>query len=185
MQDFASSRDLPPLKEGGPVEAGVSGSRVSFLSRFLLPALLLNLAACPDHESRLDDAIRQYVDQRGAEVQALCECYHLFLNPTDIVDHDMFTSKDECLEVFDPPPEDDVVNCIKSVLDSSTLRTEDSVSAVKCYTEVIAEKTDCYAQNAGECTDSVCSSDTLPVDECRGQLTVVEAESLYNCAFAF
>lgn len=149
---------------------------------WVLLTILLGGTACPDHDSRLEDAIRQYVDQREAEVQAACECYQLFVNLDDIVDHGMFTSENECLEVLGLPPEETVVNCIKSVLDSSGLRTEDSVDVVKCYTEVIAETADCYAQNAGECSDSACWTDVATIDECRGGLTEAEAEILYYCA---
>jgi hypothetical protein len=148
----------------------------------VLLVVLLGATACPDHDSRLDDAIRQYIDQRGAEVQAACECYQLFLNTEDIVDHDMFISEEECLATLDLAPEEKAVNCIKSVLDSNGLRTEDSVDVVNCYTAVISETTDCYAQNAGECSDSACSTDIASVDECMGELTETEAEALYNCA---
>lgn len=122
------------------------------------------------------------MDQRKAEVQTACECYQLLLNPDDIIDHDMFTSEKECLATLAPPPEENVVNCVKSVLDSSGLGTEDSIDVMKCYTEVIAETTDCYAQNAGECTPSACSTDVDRPDECQGELTEAEAKALYYCA---
>jgi hypothetical protein len=155
---------------------------------FALPVLLTILAgltACPDHDASLDDALRQYVAQREAETEAGCECYQLFLNLGSIessIENEVFTSKEECLETLLPVPEDDAVNCMKSVLDSSSYGTEDSVEVVKCYTEVIAKKTDCYAQNAGECSQSACSSGIETVDKCQGNLTDTEAEAFYYCA---
>jgi hypothetical protein len=147
----------------------------------VLLAILPGITACPDHDSRLDDAIRQYVDQREAEVQAACECYQLFLNPSDF-DHGFFTSKEECLATLGQPSEEVAVTCIKSVLDSSAYGTEDSVDVVKCYTDVIAETADCYAQNAGACSQSACSADVNPPDECQGKLMDAEVEALYDCA---
>jgi hypothetical protein len=148
----------------------------------LLPLVTLSgVTACPSHDTRLDDAIRQYVEQRETEVEAACQCYQLFLNPNSF-DHGMFTSEEECLETLWPAPEDDVVKCMKSVLDSSGYGTEDSVDVVKCYTEAIGKTTDCYTQNAGECSQSACSSDVDQIDECKGQLTSAEGEALYYCA---
>jgi hypothetical protein len=147
----------------------------------LPPVMLSGVIACPSYDTRLDDAIRQYVEQREAEVEAACECYQLFLNPNSF-DHGMFTSEEECLDTLGPAPEDDVVNCMKSVLDSSGHRTKDSIDIVKCYTEAIAKTTDCYTQNAAECSQSACSSDVAQIDECQGQLTSAEAEDLYYCA---
>ena len=94
----------------------------------------------------------------------------------------MFTSNEECLETLWPAPEDDVVKCMKSVLDSSSQDTKEAIDIVNCYTEAIAEKTECYAQNVAECSQSACSNDVVQADECRGQLTAAEAEDLYYCA---
>jgi hypothetical protein len=141
----------------------------------------LSGTACPADDGSLDDAIRQYVEQREAEVEAGCECYQLFLNPNSF-DHGMFTSEEECLETLWPAPEDDVIKCMKSVLGSSSLRAEDSIDVVKCYTQTIAKTTDCYAQNVGECSQSACSSNATQDDKCQGQLTSAEAEALYYCA---
>jgi hypothetical protein len=153
----------------------------NLFAKLLLLAALSGVAACPAHDARLDDAIRQYVDQREAEVEAACECYQLFLNPNGI-DPVMFTSNEECLQTLWPAPEDDVVKCMKSVLDSSDYDTKDNIDVVNCYTEAIAKTTDCYTTNVGECSPSACSSDVVQADECRGQLTSAEAEALYYCA---
>lgn len=144
-------------------------------------AALLSVTGCPAHDTRLDDALRQYVEQREAEVEAACACYQLFLNPKSL-DHSMFTSNEECLETLWPAPEDDVVKCMKSVLDSSSYDTKDAIDVVTCYTETIAEATECYMRNAEECSQSVCSSDVVYADKCRGQLTSAEADALYYCA---
>jgi hypothetical protein len=148
-----------------------------------LPLLvtLFGTTACPSYDTRLDDAIRQYVEQREAEVEAGCECYQLFLNPNSL-DHSMFATEEACLEILWPASEDDVLKCMKSVLDSSGYGTEDSIDIVKCYTAAIATTTDCYAQNAGECSQSACSTDVAQIDECQGLLTSAEAEALYYCA---
>jgi hypothetical protein len=147
----------------------------------VLFTLAIGGTACPDHDERLEAAIRQYVDQREAEVQAVCACYQLFVNLDDIVDHGMFTSEEECLAVLGLPPEESVVDCMNSVLDSSDLSTKDSVYAVKCDTEMIAELAHCHAQNVGGCASS-CSTDYItPLEECRGQLTEAQRDSLYDC----
>ena len=152
-----------------------------FLPLLVLLSLFSGLTACLDHESKLEDAIRQYVEQREAEVRAACECYQLFINTEDF-EPGMFTSEAECLEVLQPAPEDDVVTCMKSLLDSSGHDTKDSVGMMQCYTDSIARTTDCYMQNAGECSPSACSSDVDTPDECQGALTDSEAEALYWCS---
>jgi hypothetical protein len=148
----------------------------------IFPLLTLSgVTACPSNSTRLDDAIRQYVQQREAEVEAACECYQLFLNPNSL-DHGMFTSEEECVETLWPAPEDDVVKCMNSVLDSSGYGTGSSIDTVKCYTEAVATTTDCYTQNATECSQSACSSDIARIDHCKGELSSAEAEALYYCA---
>lgn len=147
----------------------------------VLVAMLTVVIACPDHDSRLDDAISQYVTQRKAEVQAGCKCYHLFLNPSGF-DKGMFTSEEECLEILWPAQEVDVASCVKSVLASSSYDTKGSIDIMECYTELIAAKTDCYEQNAGECSQTACSSDIDKRDKCQGNLTDTEVQALYYCA---
>lgn len=153
--------------------------RGSFATRFL-PVALLGIFGCPAPDTRLDDALKQYIEQRGAEIEAGCECYQLFLDPSS-PDHGMFTSKEDCLESFLPPPED-AVKCMRSVLDESGSSVEESIDIVKCYTEEIAQTADCYAQSAGECSPSACSSDIAKPDQCKGRLTSQQAEALYYCA---
>lgn len=154
--------------------------RGAFAFLFAL-ATLSSITACPVHDTTLDDAISQYTDRRRAEVEAACECYQLFLNPND-VDQGKFTSTEECLEILWPAAEDDVAECMKSVLDAGGHVTEASIDVVSCYTVEIDRTTDCYAQNAGECSQSACSSDVTVADQCRGQLTPAEADALYYCA---
>jgi len=94
----------------------------------------------------------------------------------------MFTSEHECLEVLSPATADDVVICMKSALDTAGYGAEASVDLVQCYTEAIAKPTDCYTQNAEQCSASACSSGVAPVDSCRGTLSAEQAEALSYCA---
>lgn len=148
---------------------------------WFLPAALLGVSGCPAPDTRLDDALEQYVQQRVAEVEAGCECYQLFLDPNS-PDHGMFTSKEDCLESSLPPPESDAVKCMRSVLDESGSSEEESIDIVKCYIKEIAQTTDCYVQNAGKCSQSACASDIAKEDQCKGRLTSQQAEALYQCA---
>ena len=144
-------------------------------------AALTGLTACSVQDTRLDEAIRQYVGAREAQAEAACKCYQLFLNlysnPATT-----FTSEAECLDVLLPAPEDDAIKCMKSILDSSNSGTADSIDSIDCYTETLSETTDCYTQNAEQCSQSACSSDGVEADTCRGQLTPDEATALYWCA---
>jgi hypothetical protein len=55
-------------------------------------------------------------------------------------DHDsnFFTSEQECRETLGVAPEQAVVSCMKSVLDSSAYTTKGSADVVMCYTEAIS-----------------------------------------------
>ena len=151
-------------------------------STFLIASVALTcVAACPDHDARLEGAIRQYIAQRAAEVDAGCECFGLLLNPEDL-ENMMFSSKTECLSVFAQPPEDEIVSCLKSVLSSGGRSTDDSIEIITCYTDVVADQTECHEANAGECSPTMCSSDVATSDQCRGDLTDEEIETLYYCA---
>ena len=144
-------------------------------------ATIAGLSGCPDHDSRLDEAISQYIEQREAENQGACECFHLFLNPDDF-NHGNFTSKDECLTTLAQPPDSEIKSCIKSMLESEGISSSDSVEIVTCYANEIAENAECYMQNAGVCSESACVSDLATVDVCRGELTPESALALYYCA---
>ena len=151
-------------------------------SIFLIASVALTcVTACSGHDARLEDAIRQYIAQRAAEVDAGCECFELLLNSEDL-ENRMFSSKEECLSTFAQPPEDEVVSCLKSVLSSSGHSTDDSTEIITCYTDEIADQTECHETNAGECSPTMCSSDIATSDQCRSDLTDEEVETLYYCA---
>lgn len=156
--------------------------RVSFATRFL-PVALLGVIGCPAPDTRLDDVLKKYVQQRGAEAKAACECYQLFLD-FDSPDQSMFISKEACLESLLPPPEDDAIKCMRSFLEEIGSSEEESIDIVNCYTEDIAQTTDCYVQHGEECSQfqSECLSDIAKPDECKGRLTSDQVRALSYCA---
>lgn len=152
--------------------------RVFFSRTF--PVALLSVIGCTNPDTRLDDTLRQYVEQRKAEAEAACECYHLFLNLSS-PDNSMFASKEECLDATLPVFEDEAVGCMRKVLEDSGLGTDESVDIVTCYTEKTAHTTECFLQNADLCSESACSSDIATNDTCKGPLTSQQARKLYLC----
>lgn len=154
------------------------------MSRSSIVCLVLGLSACVDRQARLDDALREYVAQRDAEAQAACECYDLFLDPSQLGGQ-TFESKEECLEVLGAPSTDAAVECLKSVLEAANVPLEEGTEIVSCYTNSVAEQTQCYEENAVECSSTACSSGVAETDMCRGTLSSVEAQQLSACALNF
>jgi hypothetical protein len=153
-------------------------AQVSFSTR-AVPVALLGVIGCAA-DTKLDDALRQYVEQRRAEAEAGCECYYLFLD-FNSPDNSMFTSKQECLEATLPVSEIDAVGCMRTVLEDSGVGTDESIDIVNCYTQQTAHTTDCYLQNAELCSASACSSDIATDDTCNGRLTPLQASTLHSC----
>jgi len=94
----------------------------------------------------------------------------------------MFSSEQECLAGFRQAPQEEALDCIKSVLKSSDYNAEESVGVMECYAHAISETSICYNENAEECSPTECSDDTFMADRCQGKLTNSEAEALYYCA---
>jgi hypothetical protein len=145
-----------------------------------VPVALLGVIGCTTPDTGLDDALRQYIEQRKAEVEAGCECYHLFLNVYS-PDNSMFASKEECLDTLLPGSEDDAVDCMRNVLADSGIGADESLDVVTCYTETIGHQTECYLDNVGVCDELACWSDVAKTDWCQGRLTSLQARTLYSC----
>lgn len=137
-----------------------------------------------DRQARLDDALYEYVAQRDAETEAACECYDLFIDPSQF-DGQTFESKEDCLVVLGTPAADTAVECLKSVLEAANIPPEDGLDIVACYTNTLAEKTSCYEENAVECSSTACTSDISGPDMCRGALSNIETQQLGACTFDF
>ena len=132
-------------------------------------------------DTRLDDALRRYIEQRTAEAEAGCECYSLFLDLSS-PDNGTFTTQEACLEALIPSaPIDEAVECMRSVLEGAGVDVDEGVDIMNCYIESTSSQTDCYVDNAGVCEPDACSSDVIKNDPCAGPLDWQETALLYSC----
>ncbi|EDM73550.1 hypothetical protein PPSIR1_27043 [Plesiocystis pacifica SIR-1] len=161
-----------------PVERLEPGRRWRRASFALL--LLGVISGCPDQDPGLDAALRDYLEQREAEVEQACKCFQNLLDPS--TPSETFESELACRTAFAQPEQDEALGCMRGVLDESSLDDKESVAALECYTRELSEATVCHEENAGVCDPQACSSDVVLVDTCQGKLTDEQAQALYYCA---